>query len=102
MMDGFNDRNLSRFARGAAAVFAAILVGGTAWAAENVEGFVEVGEVGRANAKLPVPAVETVRDGNRFLFTVRGETPPPGDLFVVVRPLEIGRASCRERVSLCV
>ena len=64
------------------------LVGGTAWAAENVEDFVEVGEVGRANAKLPVPTVETVRDGNRFLFTVRGETPPPGDLFVVVRPLE--------------
>ena len=59
-----------------------------AWATENVEGFVEVGEVGRVNAKLPVPAVETVRDGNRFLFTVRGKTPPPGDLFVSVKPLD--------------
>lgn len=71
----------------AGAVVVQVAVAGT-----EVEGFVEVGEVFCANKKAKVPAVEmTVAEtdgGKRFVFTCHGETPPPGDLFVPVKPLE--------------
>ena len=71
----------------AGAVFAQVAAAGV-----EVAGFVEVGEVFRNNPKAKVPAVETAvvetDGGRRFTFTCRGETPPPGDLFVPVKPLD--------------
>ena len=82
--------------------FAAAVVVRVAAAGVGVDGFVEVGEVFCANKKAKVPAVEmTVAEtdgGKRFVFTCHGETPPPGDLFVPVKPLE-GVTAAKECAS---
>ena len=73
-------------------VLVCAVVANTVVAAVEVEGFVEVGEIFRNNPKAKAPAVEmTVAEtdgGKRFVFTCHGETPPPGDLFVPVKPLD--------------